>query len=241
MTRPLLLLALLTGCVAVPPAKGPIERVEFPYRAGRKVDRLLVLIHGRGDNPRSFAEHGFLEELAKRAMPIDVVAVYAHPGYYAERNLAERLHEDVVFPKRQEGYREIYVLGVSRGGLGALAFARRYANEPDGLILLAPFLGPSFYVKEIDQAGGLVSWRPNPPVEDIERIWQWLQGYGAAAERPPLYLSWGEQDGVVPQMKLLQQVLPEDRVHSRPGGHDWKTWRRLFSDLLDRDPFGWLK
>lgn len=234
-------LSLLAGCAAVPPADGPMERVEFRYRPGRKVDRLLVLIHGRGDDPRSFAEHGFLNELAKRAIPIDVVAVYAHPGYYAERNLAKRLHDDVIFPKRQEGYRKIYVLGVSRGGLGALAFARRYANEPDGLVLLAPFLGPRTHVEEIEAAGGLTAWRPHPPVEDIERIWQWLRGYGTGADRPPLYLLLGEQDPFVPQMKILEEVLPDERTLSIPGEHDWKTWRALFGAFLDRDPFGWIR
>lgn len=238
--RALLLLGLVQGCATIPRAAGPIERVEFPFRPGHRVDRLLVLIHGRSDRPRSFEEHGFLAELSRRAIEIDAVAVYAHQGYWTEGNLPERIHDDVILPKRQEGYREIYVLGVARGGLGAIALARRYANAADGLILFAPFLGPDPLVDEINAQGGLDRWRPSPPLDDLELAWQWLQGYGFGAPRPPLELMWGDGDRRAVQMATVEEVLPPERVHHVAGGHDWKTWRKLWSAFLDRDPLGWI-
>ena len=233
------LLLFLCGCATVPSAKGPMERLEYPYRPGHRAERLIVMVHGRGDDAYVFENSGFMEALAQWAMPIDVVTVNAHAGYFKADNFAERLHDDVIFPKRQEGYREIFILGVSRGALGALLFARRYSGEPDGLILFAPYLGHQKFAPKIEAAGGLLEWHPTPPVDDLTKTWQWLAGYAEDTGRPPLELLYGTSDPSVPAMRVLRVVLQDHRVHYGPGGHDWKTWRRLWGELLERDPFGW--
>jgi pimeloyl-ACP methyl ester carboxylesterase len=222
---------LLAGCAGASSGSSALERVELPFRPGRKVDRLLILIH---EDPRSFETNGFLDELAERALQLDAVSVHSD-----QADFGRRLHDDLVFPKRQEGYRKIYVVGVSRGGAGAISFARRYAGEPDGLILIAPFLGADALVDEINAEGGLDRWRPKPPLDDVERCWQWLQGYGLGAPRPLLELMWGDADPASVQLTTVEEVLPPERVHRVSGGHDWKTWRKLWADLLDRDPYGW--
>jgi pimeloyl-ACP methyl ester carboxylesterase len=229
---------VLASCAAIPSATDPLERIEYPSRPGKKADTLIVMIHGRGDGPDSFAERGFVDELTARGALVDVVAVDAHVAYFMNRSFGQRLHDDVIAPKRLEGYRRIYLAGVSRGGLGALVFARRYAGEPDGIILFAPFLGPELFAKEIAAQGGLATWKPNPPIEDIEDVWLWLQGYATGAPRPRIELLWGEQDAFLPQITILDDVLPVDQTFSIPGGHDWETWRKLWAELLDRDPFG---
>lgn len=231
-----LIAVLLVGCAAG--GDRTLERVEMPFRPGRRVDRLLVLIHGARDHLRSFEKNGFMEELAERAIELDAVAI--DPRYPSAQKLAEHLHDDLILPKRQEGYRQIYVLAVGEGAQGAIAFARRYAGEPNGLILIAPYLGADPLVDEINAEGGLDQWRPKPPLEDVELVWQWLQGYGNGAPRPPLELMWGEKDLSSVQLTTLEEVLPEERVHRIEGGHEWSTWRKLWADLLDRDPFGWI-
>ncbi len=229
----------LAGCASARP-DAALERVELPFRPGRKVDRLLILIHGKGDSIRSFETNGFLDELAERAVAIDAVAVVVRPDVRVHA-FAQHLHDDLVLPKRQEGYQRIYVLGVAEGGERALAFARRYAGEPDGLILFAPYLGPAPLVDTINAQGGLDQWRPSLPLGELDRVWQWLQGYGLGAGRPALELMWGDRDPSSVQMTTLEEVLPPERVHRGPGGHDWPTWRRLWAELLDRDPFGWIQ
>jgi pimeloyl-ACP methyl ester carboxylesterase len=221
---------LLSACAAS--SSAPLERIELPFRPGRKVDRLLIVVH---DEWQSFEKNGFIDELAERAIELDVISVGSK-----RPDFAERFHDDLILPKRREGYRKIWVAGISRGGLGAISFARRYANEPDGLILIAPYLGPDPLVDEINAQGGLDRWRPKPPVDELEAAWQWLQGYGLEAPRPPIQLLSGEQDRSSVQITTVEEVLPEGSVHRLPGGHDWKTWRRLWADLVERDPFGWV-
>jgi hypothetical protein len=36
--------------------------------------------------------------------------------------------------------------------------------------------------------------------------------------------------------RLLAAVLPESRVISTPGGHEWASWLRIWKTLLDRRP-----
>ena len=57
------------------------------------------------------------------------------------------------------GYGEIWLVGVSMGGLGAFFHERAYPAQVTGLILLAPFVGDDRkLLAEIDAAGGAVAW-----------------------------------------------------------------------------------
>ena len=88
---------------------------------------LLIMLPGRGDRASSFVTAGFVD-IADRHQ-FDVLAVDAHFGYYAERILVERLHEDIIAPAKARGYENIWLLGISMGGLGALLYAAEYPNE----------------------------------------------------------------------------------------------------------------
>jgi pimeloyl-ACP methyl ester carboxylesterase len=46
-----------------------------------------------------------------------------------------------VLPARSAGYREIWIAGISMGGLGALSYAVKYPGHLDRVLLLAPYLG----------------------------------------------------------------------------------------------------
>ena len=53
---------------------------------------------------------------------------------------------------------------------------------------------------------------------------------------PELYLGYGSDDRLARTGTLLADALPKERVFIRPGRHDWRTWRRLFSEFLDHGP-----
>ncbi len=71
----------------------------------RKGKSLIVMLPGRGDRAESFRTAGFLDTAADHAF--DVIAVDAHLGYYKERNLIPRLHNDVILPAKKDGYEKI--------------------------------------------------------------------------------------------------------------------------------------
>lgn len=185
--------------------------------------------------PADFVENGFLEVLRESGISADAVLVDAHLGYYYRRTFSDRLATDVLAVARENGYQEVWVVGVSLGGLGAILFERDHPGSWNGIVLLAPFPG--------DQKEVLNRVLSATSIEEIEfseslseddytaRFWSWLQAY---KENPgfPILLAYGEQDRIKEGQSAIAGVLPEEWVFTAPGGHDWETWRRLWVKLM---------
>ena len=116
--------------------------------------------------------------------------------------------------------------------------------EIAGLVLIAPYLGDSDLITEITVAGGLAKWKapPKPAVQNGDNyqrdIWRWLQlelAKGGAAR--PIYILSGDQDPGMRAHRLLASNLPAERVFRVKGDHDWRPWKRLWADFLDRSDF----
>lgn len=201
---------------------------------------MLVMLPGATHKPEDFVRQGFIQALRQRQLPVDTAAVDAHLGYYLERNLGERLTEDIIAPARARGYRRIWLMGISLGGLGALLYAREHAEEIAGVVVLAPFLGVRGTIEEIVRAGGIEHWRPGAiaPQDDERFLLAWLKAYGAeSAALPQIYLGYGKDDRFIAASAMLGSRLPPDRIVTLPGGHDWATWSALWEKLLDDDLF----
>ena len=101
--------------------------------------------------------------------------------------------------------------------------------------LLAPFVGEARIIEDIAVAGGPRLWSPSPVVELAyqEELWRWLKTYDPARrEYPRIVLGYGLQDGTVPGLGFVPGVLPGDHVFTWSGGHDWRTWKRLWRAML---------
>jgi pimeloyl-ACP methyl ester carboxylesterase len=235
VSRLVLLAPLLGGCVSLflGSSETPLRTVEFPVQP--KSRTLLVLIHGSGDTPEMFETHHFVSELRQRGADVEVVAVQSKLIYFLDNQIDDRIHEDVVLPAKENGIDRVILLGISSGGLAAIAYAHRH--PVDGLILFAPFLGPAIFTREIEAQGGLLSWWPNAPFEEIEFHLLWLADYGRGREDPPIDLMYGASDRFAKSLEMVAGVLPKDAVHVMDGRHNWKSWLRLWQDHLERDPF----
>lgn len=202
--------------------------------AGR-APALLVLLPGIGSAPAEFVDEGFVDALRRRGIAADVVVADSHFGYYADRSVFTRLREDIVLPARAAGYRQVWLVGISLGGFGALGYAVRHGDEISGVLALAPYLGPRRLLQEIGNAGGPRVWRSTqaaPGADEADReIWYRLAGPPA---RPPIYLGYGVDDRFVDANRVLGELLPGGHVATAPGGHDWPVWRELWSGWLDR-------
>lgn len=220
------------GCARLRPTPVPLRTIKYP--GGGQPRTLVVLLPGRYDSPEDFGRSGFPETAARAGAQADMVAVDAHLGYYLKRTIVERLHEDVIAPARPR-YERIWLVGVSVGGTGALAYAERHPENVDGLVLLAPFLGEEKVVGEVAAAGGLRGWTPPQPLapDDYQhRLWAWLERYAAGSEgQIPLYLGYGTRDSFARANGMLGEVLPPERVFTVSGGHDWKAWQVLWEKL----------
>src|SRR5262249_49345955 len=140
----------------------------------------IVLLNGYADQPDDFQKHGFLAILRKNAPQYDVIAPEAHFGYYQKGTLLDQLHRNVIGPAGARGYKEIWIMGISMGGQGAMGYARSYPERIKGLFLLAPYMGPGETVREVTRAGGICNFSAHDPLpQDIygfaEANFAWLK------------------------------------------------------------------
>lgn len=232
---------LSSGCAAMRVARTPLDTVVHEARAGEAAPtRAVILLPGFGDRPRHFERNGFVEAIREADPHALVIAADAHFGYYRTRTVVERLHDDVLVPAIESGADEIWVVGISMGGAGALSLAEAHGEHLDGVLLLAPYMGGRDIAIEVSDAGGLEAWDRYEVEGEGERaaffrdIWVWLDGYTTDAERPELYMGVGTGDDAMNATDIVAEVLPEDHYFTRPGGHGWKVWRPVFRSFVDQ-------
>lgn len=229
-----LLLALLPSCGLLPRATPvPVPTLANGNPAGTE---LIVFLPGRWSRVAEFEREGFFEIARKRWPNARRVAPDLHLGYYKNRSIARRLHDDVIAPARRSGVTSVRLVGVSMGGLGALIYDMEYPREVAEIILISPFLGEEEVLKEIQTAGGLKKWRPAPVVENdfSRKLWlglrrNWLE----RGNRPLVSLGCGREDRLAPSGRLFAaEFLKPSEQEWITGDHDWPTWRPLFASII---------
>lgn len=239
------LTGLGSGCVLAVPHNLPrMDTLRLPDPGQGRASKLVVMLPGAYSRPPEFVEAGFPQALQTSGMAADVCIVDSHIGYYNDRSIVRRLREEIVLPARAQSYRQIWLLGTSLGGFGALAYAVRHGGEIDGVVALAPYLGPRRLLQEIQEAGGAAAWsasgpaqRPPDTSDEIDReIWRAYSGPAASRPAPPVYLGYGRGDRFADAHRRFAELLPAARVKTAEGGHDWPAWRALWQVWLAQAP-----
>jgi pimeloyl-ACP methyl ester carboxylesterase len=226
-----LLTCILGGCAWMYPTAVPLRTDAYRLSPTERAPILLVLLPGRGDSAGDFAAHGFIDDVRASGLRIDIVAADAHFGYYLRGTIADRVWTDIVEPARRQGYRHIWLAGISMGGTGAIVSARAHPEAYERLLLLAPYLGPDDLLQQIEDAGGPRAWTPTDNDDRFQKIWLWLKQYAdpAAVQRlPEITLGFGTHDKLEHGLRLLTHLLAPEQVHEIEGKHDWKTWRQIW-------------
>jgi pimeloyl-ACP methyl ester carboxylesterase len=238
------------GCYPAP--KVPLDTLQYQSpAAGHR--HLFVFLPGNGDKPDTFDKKGLVRAVREHQLPVDMIAVNAHIGYYMSGSIFTRLKEDVIDPAKARGYKKIWLIGNSLGGYGSVSYARQYPQDITGIVLLGPFLGDKKIIEEIRDAGGLQKWEPTDiTVDGKERwekelwkwlkngdeqkgFWHWIKNCDEDGECPSrIYLGFGKRDRFSPGQRLLAERLPPENVFAIDGGHDWRTWKKLWGMILDR-------
>lgn len=209
---------------------GTLRVIERDRAAGEQARCLIAFLPGLGDRAEDYLEHGFVDRLREARVDADVRLVDAHFGYYREQKIVERLREDVVEPAEAAGYEQLWLVGISLGGLGSLSLVSADPERVDGLILLAPYLGLNGEVDAVLDAG----WPEQSEVpleEPFDRIWRWL----ATRDRegaPSLFLAYGEADRFRKGHRLASRALPDRDVMVAAGGHRWTVWEELWGAIV---------
>jgi pimeloyl-ACP methyl ester carboxylesterase len=230
----LLFLAMLPSCALLPRAT-PVPVRILP---GGKPDgdELVVFLPGRWSRVEEFEREEFFKIAGQRWPDARLVAADLHLGYFKNRSMARRLHEDVVLPARRDGVRKLRIVGISMGGLGALIYDVEYPGSANELILLSPFLGEEDALREIEAAGELAKWSPGPVAESDFTRKLWLNLRKNQCERevhPRILLGCGKDDRLAGSNHLFaREFLKSDEQRWIAGGHDWPTWRTLLEELI---------
>ena len=239
-----LIIVFCYGCYPHRAPKVPMDAIYdvAPQPSANRI--MLVMLPGARDRPEDLVQRGFVQALRERGLPVDVVAVDAHLGYYLERSVIERLTDDIIAPARARNYRRIWLMGISLGGMGSMIYTRAHAAEIEGVILLAPFLGDRGTIAAVVRGGGLNHWQPGEiqPGDDERLLLAWLKAYQPDNPAlPKIYLGYGQDDRYAAASAMLAERLPPEQVVTTQGGHDWATWIHLWKQLLDRDLFSMSK
>ena len=234
---------LLGGCGLLPRGTAvPMPLLREPAQAPGRADTLVVMLPGRFDRPQDFVREGLLADLRRQRADVDVLLADAHLGYYMDRSVLDRLREDVIGPARRQGYRQIWLAGISLGGFGALGYAARHGEAPggevDGVLAIAPYLGSDEVIRAIGREGGPQRWLASPvklAANDLEQdLWQWLAH--PPADAPPVFLGFGRGDRMGGAHRLAAGLMPPGHVMQVEGGHDWAPWRALWQQWLAQGP-----
>jgi pimeloyl-ACP methyl ester carboxylesterase len=199
---------------------------------------LLVMLPGAGIAAEDFATRGLVAVAQAGETIVDVIAARPEQSRYLDGTVAPALQQAVLSPARRAGYRRIWILGISLGGMGALSCAAEY-DGVEGLILLAPFIGTHGTMAELACAGGFAGWREEASIatHPERKILAWLQARLAGATGPALWLGHASRDRFAAGHRLLAAAMPEGRAMQVDGEHDWDAWRAAFEAIMARDPF----
>lgn len=235
-----LLLGLLVGCPSSGSSSSSVEPVAtLLVPAQLQAQRLVVVLPGRGDDLATLQRSGIAMAIQGAWPDADVVLAELSLRYYLVGQAPQRLHEDVMVPARQRGYREVWLSGASMGGMGTLLYDRAYPGQLDGMVLLAPYLGDGDILREISAAGGVAHWNPGPPQEinggNWQReLWRHVRSWGQSPDKARnVWLAYGDRDRLRDAMPLLEPVLRKEHVLVRRGGHAWVVWTPAARAVLD--------
>lgn len=209
-----------------------------PIACGERI--LLLMLPGAKNTPQQLADYGLIRSLRDRGLPVDVLILDAHVDLYLDRADIEQLLHQTLDEVRANGYRRIWLLGISLGGTGAMLCATQRSAEIEGVLLLAPFLGTRGIIAEVEAAGGLHRWQAGEiGSRDYERalLEQIRCSPPGTAGFPPIFLGYGREDRYRGASIMLSAYLPGQCVSVISGGHDWETWGVLWQNLLDLKPF----
>lgn len=227
-----LALAALTACLPGGPAQTKIPFEQMQAKSGGNEKVLVVILPGRGDDVANLKASGIADAIQSSMPEADVVLTGISLGYYMEGRMPQRLHDEIILPARERGYKEIWLVGASMGGMGSLMYDRQYPGDVTGLVLLAPFLGERDVLKQIEAAGGLDKWQAGPIPAAVDKnnfdreLWRYLQTWQNknSSRSNDVWLAYGKNDRLSAAMPPLQKLLKPEQVMVRDGGHAWVVW-----------------
>lgn len=191
---------------------------------------LLVFLHGRANDPESTMREGFFD--AVDDLGDDAPAVVLPDGgfdsfwhdrdsgdwgrYLVEEVIPRALEESGADPER------VAIGGISMGGFGALAAARRSGDRFCAVGAHSPAILPKDRHRELNAFDDARDYARHDLVEAA------LDG---EFEDQNLWIDIGYRDVFAPTTGALAQAMGEE-VHAYPGAHNWRYWDAHWDEYM---------
>ena len=221
----------LASCAVLEKTETLIPTETVPAKVAGGARRLVIVLPGRGDDLAALKATGIAAAIQESLPDAEILLAGITMAYYQEGRSVQRLHEEIVLPARQRGFREIYLAGASMGGMGVLLYEREYPRQMSGLVLMAPFMGDGALIEEIKAAGGLQRWNAGPVPAQVNgdnvgrEEWRVAQSWLADPARArKIWLICGQQDQFHGAAGMIAPLLPAENYQAPPGGHAWRVW-----------------
>lgn len=214
---------------------------------------VVYLLHGGGGGYRDWSNYSDVAQFAERGlilvMPEGESSYYVNAASSPNDRFEDYIVKDLIadvesrFPAAS-GRNHRAIAGISMGGFGAVILSLKH---PDlfafaaGLSSALDVPSRPFSIKRIGQyrqhASIFGPWGSQTRRDNDPYL---LVSMADPAKMPYLFLSCGEQEGLLPANKRFVKLL-ETRgfryeFQAGPGGHDWNQWDRrvpsLFQSLL---------
>jgi pimeloyl-ACP methyl ester carboxylesterase len=193
----------------------------------------LVLLPPAASTADDFVREGFFDDLNAFGIAATIVRSEVPVDMYAADGVLAPLRERVLDPLRSGTSGEVWFVGISLGGMTALACAEAHRDLIDGVVAIAPWPGLRPLWSDVPTAGGIAAWavqHADSTFDDERRVWRWL-GEGVRGG-PEVVLAYGKQDRFLEGQQLLSDALPATHRLLLDGAHDWPTWRALWQLFL---------
>jgi pimeloyl-ACP methyl ester carboxylesterase len=214
--------AFICSCAYFQKASVPVKTITFVEKPSN--EKLLILLPGIFESSRAFAEHGVIDALQACRDDMNITGVEMHFAYYKNKQMDTRLYQDVIQPAKAAGIKDIYLAGLSLGGLGSLIYRMQRPDDIKTVIAIAPYLG------EQEQLLSYINKQEAAKDEDLYPIWQNLET--TAKQAPTITLAVAEDDRYNYGQNWLAGLLTEQQLVQLPGKHNWQAFKPLWQQAI---------
>ncbi len=212
--------------------------------ADKPTKNLLVMFPGINSPGTDFIDHGFVDLFREHYKNTDILLVDTRLAYITAGNIAYRINNEIIHPAKKLGYNNIWLLGISLGGLSVLEFDKHYPNQVKGIVLIAPYLGSFKAIKALATTSNLQQkqqWADANRDNTNKTIQLWRHilkiSRPSAKQSVQLLLAYGKNDRYNKSHQLLASLLTNKHVTTIDGSHGWITWEKIWKVLLNKKIF----
>ncbi|MCK4865444.1 MAG: hypothetical protein KAT06_08420 [Gammaproteobacteria bacterium] len=233
----MLMIALsLITCALFVDVKKPVELLWD--KNSKKTDKLIIFFPGLYDTAEKFKDEEFFSIARKAGITADMVSANVNIFHLAKEMMIERIEMDVFEPAKISGYKNIWLVGVSLGGLSSLLFNIKHEQDICGVVTLAPYVANTPLIEDLSEVKEIKYWQPGSDENKLmlerrlQSLWIWLKDKSLNNDLKNIYLGYGKQDRYVGAIKFFEKILDKNHVVTVEGGHTWVTGQKIWQKQL---------